>query len=101
MKTTTLSKLCCPFDKKDLDLQIVSQDTNNNILEGLLTCTECKRYYPIVKGIPIMNPDEYREAKFELPMMANWKQLNGKQIDNFRIDSSKSNKQPNARIGII
>jgi uncharacterized protein YbaR (Trm112 family) len=93
MTTTTLSKLCCPFDKKDLDLQIVSQDTNYNILEGLLTCTECKRYYPIVKGIPIMNPDEYREAKFELPMMANWKQLNGKQINNFRIGSGDSKNE--------
>ena len=93
MRTTTLSKLCCPFDKKDLDLQIVSQDTNNNILEGLLTCTECNRYYPIVKGIPIMNPDEYREAKFELPMMANWKQLNGKRTDNFRLESNGESKR--------
>jgi uncharacterized protein YbaR (Trm112 family) len=90
MRITTISKLCCPFDKKDLDLQIVSQDTDNNILEGLLTCTECKRYYPIVKGIPIMSPDEYREAKFELPLMANWKQLTGKKTDNFRLTSNGS-----------
>ena len=91
MTTTTLSKLCCPFDKKDLDLQIVTQDSDHNILEGLLTCTECKRYYPIVKGIPIMNPDEYREAKFELPLMTNWKQLNGKKTDNFRLTLNNSN----------
>jgi len=88
MRTTTISKLCCPFDKKDLSLQIISQDTNDNILEGLLTCNECNRYYPIVKGIPIMNPDEYRQAKFEIPMMANWKQLNGKRTDNFRLASN-------------
>jgi uncharacterized protein YbaR (Trm112 family) len=92
MRTTTLSKLCCPFDKKDLNLQIISQDADNNILEGLLTCTECRRYYPIVKGIPIMSPDEYREAKFELPLMANWKQLNGKQMDNFRIGTGEQKK---------
>jgi len=91
MTTTTLSKLCCPFDKKDLDLQIVTQDSDHNILEGLLTCTECKRYYPIVKGIPIMNPDEYREAKFELPLMASWKQLHGKKTDNFRLTLNNSN----------
>ena len=87
MRINTISKLCCPFDKKDLDLQIILQDIDNNILEGLLTCTECKRYYPIVKGIPIMSPDEYREAKFELPLMADWKQLNGMQMENFRIGS--------------
>ncbi|HEV8513757.1 MAG TPA: Trm112 family protein [Cyclobacteriaceae bacterium] len=92
MRLNTISKLCCPFDKKDLDLQIISQDTNNNIIEGLLTCTECKRYYPIVKGIPIMNPDEYREAKFELPLMASWKQLNGKRTDNFRLASNGESK---------
>src|SRR5882672_5658375 len=89
MRTTTISKLCCPFDKNDLTLQIISQDTNDNILEGLLTCNECSRYYPIVKGIPIMSPDEYREAKFELPMMANWKQLNGKRTDNFKLASNE------------
>ena len=101
MRTTTISRLCCPFDKKDLSLQIISQDINDNVLEGLLTCSECNRYFPIVKGIPIMNPDEYREAKFELPMMASWKQLNGKPTDNFRLDSSDSNKQSNPRTGII
>lgn len=96
MRRATISKLCCPFDKKDLDLQIISQDTNDNILEGLLTCNECNRYYPIVKGIPIMNPDEYREAKFELPMMANWKLLADRKPDNFRLTSNSESKVSNA-----
>lgn len=69
---TILNKLCCPFDKADLTLDIVTQDIDENILEGILSCTECKRIYPIVKGIPIMNPDEYREFDMEKPMLEKW-----------------------------
>ncbi len=92
MRKSTIAKLCCPFDKKDLTLQIISQDDTENILEGLLTCQECHRYYPIVKGIPIMSPDEYREEKFELPMMANWKLLEGNKTENFRLVSKELKK---------
>jgi hypothetical protein len=37
MKIETINKLCCPFDKADLALHIISQDVEKNILEGLLT----------------------------------------------------------------
>lgn len=70
---TILNKLCCPFDKGDLTLDIVTQDIDENILEGILSCKECKRIYPIIKGIPIMNPDEYREFDMEKPMLEKWK----------------------------
>ena len=69
---TILNKLCCPFDKGDLTLDIVTQDIDENILEGILSCKECKRIYPIIKGIPIMNPDEYREFDMEKPMLEKW-----------------------------
>lgn len=70
---TILNKLCCPFDKGDLTLDIVTQDIDENIIEGILSCKECKRIYPIIKGIPIMNPDEYREFDMEKPMLEKWK----------------------------
>ncbi|NBB22907.1 hypothetical protein GVN20_26360 [Runella sp. CRIBMP] len=76
MKSTLVHKLCCPFDKQDLQLTIIKQDTDQNIIEGLLTCETCRRYYPIVYGIPIMNPDEYREKQLEEPILQRWsKQL--------------------------
>ena len=59
MKTSLIKKLACPFDKKDLDLKIIRQE-GDTIVEGIFTCTHCKRYYPIIYGIPIMSPDEYR-----------------------------------------
>ncbi|HLS12833.1 MAG TPA: Trm112 family protein [Flavobacteriaceae bacterium] len=77
---TILNKLCCPFDKADLTLDIVTQDIDKNILEGILSCIECKRIYPIVKGIPIMNPDEYREFDMEKPMLEKWEKMKSKTI---------------------
>ena len=91
MKLTTINKLCCPFDKADLSLQIFAQDLEQNVLEGILTCKECERYYPIVKGIPIMSPDEYREFKLEQPLIDSWKKhLMGQKLENFRLITSKT-----------
>jgi uncharacterized protein YbaR (Trm112 family) len=73
MRLKTIEKLCCPFDKHDLDLQVLAKDTDQNILEGILSCTHCQRKYPIVYGVPIMSPDEYRQIKLEQPIMEQWK----------------------------
>jgi uncharacterized protein YbaR (Trm112 family) len=73
MRLKTIEKLCCPFDKHDLNLQVLAKDTDQNILEGILSCTHCQRKYPIVYGVPIMSPDEYRQIKLEQPIMEQWK----------------------------
>lgn len=72
MKIETIKKLCCPFDKSDLTLRPITGDEQNNILEGLLICSDCDRIYPIVSGIPIMSPDEYRDFKIEQLMLESW-----------------------------
>lgn len=85
---TILDKLCCPFDKGDLDLKVITKDLEDRILEGILACNSCNRVYPIIKGIPIMSPDEYRELQLEEPVMKKWeKYLNGKKVENFRLIS--------------
>jgi uncharacterized protein len=71
MKKTFVSKLCCPFDKSDLQLKVVNE-VDDEIREGLLTCSVCNRYFPIVYGIPIMSPDEYREQSLEDPLLQKW-----------------------------
>lgn len=73
MRMKTINKLCCPFDKADLQLKIFVKDTNLNVLEGILSCSACQRNYPIVHGVPIMSPDEYRQIKLEQPIIENWK----------------------------
>ncbi|MDX1327456.1 MAG: Trm112 family protein, partial [Arenibacter sp.] len=67
--------LCCPFDKADLNLRVVTKDEEENILEGILSCASCNRVYPIITGIPIMSPDEYRDFELERPMLEKWEKL--------------------------
>lgn len=90
MKIETINLLCCPFDKSDLQLTIVSKDTEQNIIEGYFVCNNCKRIYPIVKGIPIMSPDEYREFKLEQPLLNRWTKTDVS--ENFRLLPSNSDQ---------
>ena len=72
MRKSLLDKLCCPVDKNELQHRIFKEDENKDIREGLLTCSECGRYYPIIHGLPIMTPDEYREKSLEEPILQKW-----------------------------
>ncbi|WP_268034691.1 Trm112 family protein [Algoriphagus sp. PAP.12] len=72
MNRKLLNKLCCPFDKSDLNVEIIQETEDQQIIEGILTCPNCQRYFPIIYGIPIMTPDEYREKALELPKLQKW-----------------------------
>ena len=86
MKLETIKKLCCPFDKAEIALTTITKDVSGNILEGFLTCEDCKRIYPIVKGVPIMSPDEYREPQLETPLIEQWSaHYKGKALKDFRL----------------
>ncbi len=86
MKTETIHKLCCPFDLADLTLTPIHTTIDGAIEEGYLLCGHCNRIYPIVQGIPIMSPDDYREFRLEKPLLERWKAyLEGKTVDNFRL----------------
>lgn len=87
MNIKTIKKLCCPFDHADLDLTVVTKDlSGEEIIEGFFVCQSCDRLYPIIKGIPIMSPDQYREARLEKPMIDRWaKHLKGKVLSDFRL----------------
>lgn len=90
MRTETINKLCCSFDKSDLELTTITKSMEGDVLEGFLHCKECTRIFPIVSGIPIMSPDEYREFKLEQPILERWeKHLDGKKIENFRLVNKK------------
>jgi uncharacterized protein YbaR (Trm112 family) len=84
MRKSFAEKLVCPMDKNELELKVFATDTEQNIIEGVFTCNHCKRYYPIIYGLPIMSPDEYRQFQLELPLVQRWeKQLNGKLTEDF------------------
>lgn len=76
MRKGFFDKLCCPFDKQDLRLEVFKEE-DEEIREGLMTCTHCERYFPVIHGIPIMTPDEYRQHKLEAPILERW----GFQVD--------------------
>ena len=72
MRRSLLEKLACPYDNHELTLQEFKKDKHDNITEGLFSCSRCHRFYPIVYGIPIFTPDEYREAALEKPLLERW-----------------------------
>ena len=43
------------------------------IIEGILYCKKCLRFYPIIDEIPIMLPDELREKEKDLEFLNKWK----------------------------
>ncbi|SFS79075.1 Uncharacterized conserved protein YbaR, Trm112 family [Sphingobacterium wenxiniae] len=91
MYIETIKKLCCLFDRGELTLTTIHTKLDGNIEEGYLLCSSCTRIYPIIRGIPIMSPDEYREFELEKPLLERWeKHLNGKTITNFRLIESNS-----------
>ncbi|MCP8307225.1 MAG: Trm112 family protein [archaeon] len=67
MKYRLMDILACPICKT-FPLQIIvfdekKTDTSTEIVEGILICQNCGRWYPIIEEIPHMLPDELRNKK--------------------------------------
>ncbi|WP_018126856.1 Trm112 family protein [Balneola vulgaris] len=71
MQKQLLKKLCCPIDKSDLEVQIFTEQ-EDEILEALMTCPECNRFFPVIYGLPILIPDEYRDFDMEGEVLTRW-----------------------------
>ncbi|MCP9236484.1 Trm112 family protein [Lewinella sp. JB7] len=98
MQTKLLEKLCCPFDKGDLNAHIFRESESGEILEGLLTCPACNRYYPIIYSIPIMSPDEYRERQLELPILERWGLKVDARSNSFVLEAENKQKLPGSGV---
>ena len=86
MKIKTIDKLCCPFDKGDVKLDTIEQTLQKDIRLGSLTCSQCRQFYPIISGIPIMNPDEYRDLRIESIYYKYLKlEESNRKMENFRL----------------
>lgn len=72
MTQSLLRKLCCPLDKHDLEINIFTEDDDGDIIEALMTCPQCHRYFPVIYGIPILIPDKYRDKSLEEPLLKKW-----------------------------
>jgi len=93
MNRKLLDRLCCPFDKSDLRVQIFHETNDHEIIEGLLSCPSCERYFPIIYGIPIMTPDQYREKSLELPSLKRWGLELDAESGSFRLEKPISPKE--------
>ena len=73
MKKSMLDILACPIDKHyPLDL-FEAASSGDLVIEGVLYCSKCSRFYPIMEEIPIMLPDDLRERQQEIEFLQKWK----------------------------
>ena len=73
MKRKLMDILACPIDKQHpLDLLVFEE--KDEIVEGLITCPRCNRWFPIREEIPEMLPDELRKETDDLPFLKKWKE---------------------------
>jgi uncharacterized protein YbaR (Trm112 family) len=73
MRRKLLDILACPICKY-YPLELYVFEEKDEINEGLMVCTSCGRWYPILEDIPRMLPDELRDGKDETVLMKKWRQ---------------------------
>jgi uncharacterized protein YbaR (Trm112 family) len=72
MQRKLLDILACPIDKH-YPLGMLEFGVKGDIVvDGVLTCSECGRYYPIIDEIPVMLPDNLRNRKEDLDFLQKW-----------------------------
>jgi len=67
-----LDILVCPIDKSSLSLTVFIEE-GDEIVEGILVCSSCKRLYPIIDRIPVLLQEELRDKEIEDKFMQRWK----------------------------
>ena len=80
MRRSMLDILACPIDKY-YPLELIEIDTtedkiiNENVIkEGVLFCSQCSRFYPIIEEIPVMLPDELRDKEKDIQFLQKWQE---------------------------
>jgi len=72
LKRKLMDILACPIDKY-YPLELLVFEEKEEITEGLITCSKCGRYYPIMDEIPHMLPDDLRERTEDISFLEKWK----------------------------
>lgn len=68
--------LACPMCKHyPLDLHIFEEEkfVEVEVVEGLLVCEKCARWYPIIEEVPHMLPDDMRGKEYS-DFLEKWKE---------------------------
>jgi len=73
LKKRLMEILACPIDKAyPLELHVFEE--RDEILSGIIICSKCNRWYPIIDEIPHMLPDDLREEKEDVAFLRKWKE---------------------------
>jgi uncharacterized protein YbaR (Trm112 family) len=73
MQRKLLDILACPIDKHyPLEMIEFNVRETNVVVDGVLLCSQCGRYYPIVDEIPVMLPDSLRNRKEDISFLERW-----------------------------
>ncbi len=71
MKKKLMEILACPIDKHHpLDLHVF--DEKSEVVEGIIVCSECNRFYPVIDEVPHMLPDNLRSKDEDLKFLKKW-----------------------------
>jgi uncharacterized protein YbaR (Trm112 family) len=72
LKKKLMEILACPIDKAyPLELHVFEE--RDEIVSGIIICSKCNRWYPIIDEIPHMLPDDLREEKEDVAFLRKWK----------------------------
>ncbi|MCX6659515.1 MAG: Trm112 family protein [Candidatus Bathyarchaeota archaeon] len=71
MKKKLMDILACPIDKyHPLELHVFEE--KSEIVEGIIVCPKCNRFYPIIDEIPHMLPDNLRTKEEDVKFLRKW-----------------------------
>ncbi|SHO44341.1 conserved hypothetical protein [Nitrosotalea sinensis] len=75
MNRKLMNILACPIDKHS-PLELIELSSNGDVIaEGIIFCSKCSRYYPILEEIPVMLPDELREKNQDIEFLNKYKTI--------------------------
>jgi uncharacterized protein YbaR (Trm112 family) len=73
LKKRLMEILACPIDKAyPLELHVFEE--GDEIVSGIIICSKCNRWYPIIDEIPHMLPDDLREEKDDVAFLRKWRE---------------------------
>jgi uncharacterized protein YbaR (Trm112 family) len=73
LKKRLMEILACPIDKAyPLELHVFEE--GDEIVSGIIICSKCNRWYPIIDEIPHMLPDDLREEKEDVAFLRKWRE---------------------------
>jgi len=78
VKKDLVNILACPIDKSyPLQLEIF-RSNGPEIESGIFICSKCKRWYPIIREIPELLPDDLRDdyTEFKTKWKTQFERLN-------------------------